>query len=67
MDKYGQEDVEYVIKRMYSDSDVSMSELLSSLEISGISIEAIAELYIDMRNSVGECISLIDEAGEFVL
>ena len=61
------QDVEEVVQRIYFEDDICMSELLASLEIGGLSIEATAELYISLRNYVGDGISVINEEGEFAL
>lgn len=61
------QDVEEVVQRIYFEDDICMSELLASLEIGGLSIEATAELYISLRNYAGDGISVINEEGEFAL
>lgn len=61
------QDLEDVICRLYHEDDLCMSEILSNLEVRGLSIEAVAELYINMRNYTGDGLALIDEVGEFAL
>ena len=62
------QDAEEVIIRLFRENEnLCMAEVLSLIEISGLSIQAQAELYIGMRNSVGECLSIVDECGEFAL
>ena len=55
------------IQQIYIDDDICMSEILASIEVQGLSIEAQAELYMELRNWTGDSISMIDEEGNFVL
>ena len=55
------------IKEIYRYEDVCMSEILASLEVRGLSVEATAELYMEMRNWCGDEVAMIDENGDFVL
>lgn len=55
------------IKEIYHYEDVCMSEILASLEIRGLSVEATAQLYMEMRNWCGDEVAMIDENGDFVL
>ena len=55
------------IQQIYIDDDICMSEILASIEVQGLSIEAQAELYMELRNGTGDSISMVDEEGNFVL
>lgn len=55
------------IQQIYIDDDICMSEILASIEVQGLSIEAQTELYMELRNWTGDSISMVDEEGNFVL
>ena len=55
------------IQQVYINDDICMSEILASIEVQGLSVEAQAELYMELRNWTGDSISMIDEDGDFVL